>query len=285
MSTIYNQAQLSYNDTVTNSNTTETELLELLTASKTAVMDDYVAGDDVTYIISIENTGALPFTGLTIEDNLGKYTVGTLTLYPLTYVVDSIKYYINGTLQTVPPLVTPGPPMTISGINVPAGGNVLIVYEVDVNQFAPLAAAAKIDNVALIQGGGLSSDIEVTETIYTEDIPSLTISKCACPQAVVENGQMTYTFIIENFGNTAAVAGDAVTLTDTFSPVLSGITVDFNGVPWTVITDYTYNAVSGEFATVPGHITVPAATYTQDLLVGNWIVTPGVSVLTVTGTV
>ena len=49
--------------------------------------------------------------------------------------------------------------------------------------------------------------------------------------------------------------------------------------------DYTYNAATGEFATVNGIITVPAATYTQDTVTGVITTTPGVTILTVTGTV
>ena len=48
---------------------------------------------------------------------------------------------------------------------------------------------------------------------------------------------------------------------------------------------YSYNEVTGVFSTVAGQITVPAATYTQDSSTGIWIIEPGVSVLTVTGTV
>ena len=42
---------------------------------------------------------------------------------------------------------------------------------------------------------------------------------------------------------------------------------------------------SGEFATVNGVVTVPSATYTQDPTTGAITTTPGVAVLTVTGTV
>lgn len=47
---------------------------------------------------------------------------------------------------------------------------------------------------------------------------------------------------------------------------------------------YTYDPDSGRFATLAGRITVPAASYTQNAD-GTWTVKPGVSVLTVTGTV
>ena len=51
------------------------------------------------------------------------------------------------------------------------------------------------------------------------------------------------------------------------------------------LTQYAYDDVTGLFQTVAGVITVPAATYTQDPITGQWNITPGVTVLTVTGTV
>ena len=49
--------------------------------------------------------------------------------------------------------------------------------------------------------------------------------------------------------------------------------------------DSAYDEATGEFATVAGVITVPAATFTQDETTGVWAVDPGVAVVTVTGTV
>ena len=96
---------------------------------------------------------------------------------------------------------------------------------------------------------------------------------------------MTYTFTIINTGNTAAVATDNVTVTDTFNPILSNLVVALDGTTWSTPANYTYNGATGEFATVPGQIVVPAATYTQDATTGEWIIEPGVAVLTVSGTV
>lgn len=284
MATFYNQATLSYNGNVINSNITTGELLEVLSATKTAVMDDYVANDDVTYVISIVNAGATAFTGLTITDNLGAYSFGSVELVPLTYVAGSIRYYINGVLQAAPSAVG-GPPLVITGINVPANGNATIIYEVHANQYAPLGVGDAIINEAEITGGGLSSAILISETINTENIAVLTISKSICPSTVTENGQLVYTFTIQNTGNTAAIAADDATLTDTFDPILNPISVTFNGANWNDPANYTYDNVTGEFATVSGQITVPAATFTQNPLNGNWEVTPGVSTLIVTGTV
>ncbi|MDF2839015.1 MAG: conserved repeat domain [Evtepia sp.] len=285
MATFTNQATLSYNNNVKNSNVATGELLAVLTATKTAVMDDYVANDDVTFIISIVNSGPTAYTGLKITDDLGAYPFGLGKIYPLAYQTGSIRYYLNGTLQAVAPTVVAGPPLEISGVSVPAGGNALIVFEANVTKFAPLAVADRIDTEAVITGGGLSDPLSAKATITTEDVPNLTISKTVSPTTVTENGELTYTFILLNSGNTAAVAADHVVLTDTFDPILDPIAVRFNGTLWADPANYDYDNTTGEFATVDGQITVPAATFTQDPANGNWIVNPGVSTLTITGTV
>ena len=114
--------------------------------------------------------------------------------------------------------------------------------------------------------------------------PSLSINKAISPSPVVENGRVTYTFTIENRGNTAAEAADNLIITDTFDPILSDLAVALNGTALTSPTGYTYDTATGLFATVAGQITVPAATYTQDAATGVVTVTPGTAVLTVTGT-
>lgn len=86
-------------------------------------------------------------------------------------------------------------------------------------------------------------------------------------------------------GNVPLTVNDNVTITDVFNPVLSDLTVAFNGVTWTEETNYVYNETTGEFETLLGQVTVPTATYIQDSATGGWIIEPGVSVLTVTGTV
>ena len=283
MATFTNQATLRYNGNVVNSNITTGELLEVLSATKTAVIDTYAQGSDITYVINIVNSGTITFTGISINDDLGAYTFGGNTYVPLDYVAGSAQYYLNGVLQAAP-AVTPGPPLVIGGITVPANGVATIIYVARTNQYAPLGLDGSIINTATISGGGIT-EITVTETITTEAGARLTISKSMCPTTVTENGRLTYTFVIENIGNTAAVATDNVAITDTFNPILTGLTVTYDGAVWTEGVNYTYSESTGEFATIPGQITVPAATYTQDPVTGEWIVEPGVGVLTVTGTV
>lgn len=282
MAQFTNQAQLSYNDSVTNSNVAVGELLEVLSATKTAVINEYGRNDDITYIISILNSGTTAFTGLTITDDLGSYAFGETNLVPLTYIDGSVRYYVNGVLQSAP-TVTSGPPLAITGINVPAGGNAIIVYEVQANQYAPLGVDDSITNTATINGG-ISAPITAQETITTENAPELTITKSVSPVPVTENGTLTYTFIIQNSGNTAADATSNIVITDIFNPILSNLTVTLDGAAFPA-TSYSYDETTGVFTTNPGTITVPAATYTQDVTTGSVITTPGVTTLVISGIV
>ena len=284
MAIFTNQATLSYNNTTTTSNIVTGEILEVLSAAKNAVDDEYRFNDTVTYVISIVNTGAAPFNGLTISDDLGAYTVAGVTRTPLTYVAGSLTYYANGVLQAGATAVA-GPPLVITGINVPAGGNAVVIYQARVNEFAPLASGSTITNNATVSGAGLSTPIDVSDTITIADAAQLSITKGLTPATVAENGQLTYTFTIQNTGNIPAVATDNVTVTDLFNPILENITVALNGTVLTEGPQYTYDEVTGLFQTVAGVITVPAATYTQDPVTGQWTIVPGVTVLTVTGTV
>ena len=267
MAIFTNQAQLRYGNAVANSNVAVGEILEVLAATKTAVRKTYGQNDRVTYVVSIVNSGNTAMTGLTVADDLGAYAFGTDTLVPLTYVADTVRYYSNGILQTTP-AVTAGPPLSVSGISVPAGGNVTIVYEAETN----------------VSGGGITP-VTAKETVIAESGPKLTITKSVSPVPVTENGTLTYTFLIQNTGNTAALAATGAVVTDTFDPVLSNLAVSYNGTAWSDPANYSYNATTGTFATQEGQITVPAATFTQDATTGEWTVTPGAGTLTVTGTI
>ncbi len=201
----------------------------------------------------------------------------------LANVDGTIRYYTNGTLQTAP-TVTAGPPLTVTGISVPAGGNATIVYEAALNEFAPQGLEAGITNTVTVGGTGITP-ITAEETVNALAAPRLTITKSVSPVPVTENGTLTYTFTIQNYGSVAATADTGVVITDTFDPILRNLTASYNNAAWTETTDYTYSETTGLFSSVAGKITVPAATYTQDATTGAWVVDPGVGTLVITGTV
>lgn len=283
MAQFTNQAQLTYNNTTVSSNVVVGQLQEVLSATKTAVNGSYRTGDTVTYAINLVNSGATAVTGLTLTDDLGAYspTTGT-TLRPSGYVDGTVRYFINGVRQQAPS-VTAGETLMLTGITVPAGGNTTILYDVQVNGFADPTASGNLTNTVTVTGGGITP-LTATATVPADTAARLSITKSLSPVPVVENGILTYSFLIENSGGTAADAAGNLSVTDTFQPILTGITVSLDGTTLTAGTDYTYDETTGVFATVPGRITVPAATYTQGAD-GVWVTTPGTVTLTVSGTV
>ena len=284
MAIFSNQATLTYNGSSTNSNIAYGEILDVLAATKTAIEGSYTPGELVTYAVTLRNTSNAALTGLAVTDDLGGYLFNGTTIYPLTYEAGSVTMFTNGVPQPAP-AVAPGPPLVFSGITVPAGGDVVLVYQAQANDYADPVAGGTIDNTVAVTGDGLSAPITATETVMVTTAPELTISKSITPAQVVDNDRVTYTFVIQNSGNQPVVATDNAAVTDTFNPILTALAVTFEGTAWTQGVQYNYDETTGLFATVPGQILVPAATYTQDPVTGAYTVSPGVATLVVTGTI
>lgn len=285
MATFFNQATLSYNGNVTNSNIVSGEIIEVLSVTKSALDTTYASGDTVTYVLSIVNSGNTSFDGVTVTDNLGTYAFDeTSNLTPLDYVDGSARYYVNGVLQGNPAAAQTGGTLTFSDLNVPANSNAMIIFEARTNNFAPLGAGGIINNTATLTAPGITNPATADFAVNASQEPELTISKAVSPATVAENGQLTYTFVIQNNGGTEADAGDNVIVTDTFDPILRNVSATLDGMALGP-DDYTYDETTGEFATTMGRITVPAANYTQNPATGAWTTDPGTATLTVTGTV
>lgn len=280
MATFTNRATLSYNGISTDSNTVTGTIQETLAVTKNAVIDSYSVGDNIVYVVNITNSGNTAFTDVTVTDDLG--SAGS-TVYPLTYVDGSVQYYANGDILP-DPAVTAAGDLVISGITIPANSIVTLIYIARANAAAPFAVGSQIVNTVTVTGAGILTPLSATETVTVANQPVLAITKALTPTTVVENGRVTYTFTITNSGNTAADVSDNVTVTDTFEPVLSDLVVTYDGTAWSAPANYTYDPVTGVFATVPGGITVPAATYTT-APDGTVTVIPSAVTLTVTGTI
>lgn len=284
MAIFSNQATLTYNGNRTNSNIAYGEILDVLSATKTAVNRSYTPGQTITYAVTLRNTGTTPLTGLTIADDLGQYTLGETTVNPLTYEANSAKLFINGAPQPDPE-VTADPTLRFTGLNVPAGGDLVLVYQARANAYADPNTDGTIVNTITVTGNGIGTPVTATATVPAAAVPQLTINKSISPAQVVDNERVTYTFVIQNTGNTPVTTADNAAITDDFDPILTDLSVTFNGAPWNNGMQYGYNETTGLFTTVPGQITVPAATYTQDPATGAYTVSPGIATLIVTGTI
>ncbi len=284
MAIFYNQATLTFGGATVDSNIAYGEILEVLTVTKTVLGGSYNPGDTVTYVVTLRNTGTTALTGLTVTDDLGSYETGGNTVYPLTYEEGTAELFVNGAPQGAP-IVTAGPPLIFSGVTVPAGGDTVIVYEARANDTAAPGIGGEITNTVTVTGDGLTAPATADATAEVVNAPSLTITKTITPSQVVDNDRVTYTFVVANSGNAPVELSDNAVITDIFDPVLSDLTVTFNGSVWTEGTQYTYDEATGTFTTVEGNISVPAATFTQDPTTGVYTVTPGLSTLVVTGTI
>ena len=283
--TFTNQATLSYNGSTVQSNVAVGVIESSLSVTKQAVNNDYRAGDTVTYIVSIVNSGDAAFTGLELNDNLGAYGFGENTLRPLSYIDSSIQYYLDGVQQPEPTVtVTEADGLTVSGINVPANGSTMLIYSAEVNEFAPLDLGSSITNVVEITGNN-ACEAEAEETVPVANTAVLALVKSVTPIPVAENGELTYTFQMQNSGNTAVTAEDNAVITDTFMPILKDLSVSMNGNPMTAGADYTYDEATGVFSTAQGALTIPAAEFSQDPATGEQLMSMGTATLVITGTI
>ena len=283
MAEFSNQATLSYGGVVKSSNVVTGEIVGVLSVTKTAVGTEYTPGGGVTYIVGIVNSGTADAVGITVTDDLGAYggTPEKAAYVPLSYVDGTVRLFVRG-VPGPAPAVTAGDALTFDGVTVPAGGNVILVYETAVTGEADPSEGAEIVNTVTVTGTGLDP-VTATATVTAAGGPVLALTKALTPQTVSENGSLTYTFTLTNTGSGEADASTGAVLADTFDPALAGITVTYNGTVWPD-TNYVYDPTTGSFTTNPGAITVPAATFTRGAD-GTFTTDPGVTVITVAGTI
>ena len=281
MAVFYNHASLTYRGGAVNSNLVAGELTDAAVLTKTAVSADYRPNGILAYALSLVNESTVPLP-VTLTDDLGGYAFNGTTVYPLAYKEGSLQCYVNGLPQDAGALtVSPGPPLTVDGLVIPAGGNAVLVYETEITPFAPLGTDAEITNT--VSTSEKAALLTASSTIPMANEPVLSITKSMDPQTLMGGEEITYTFLLQNAGASPAGTADDLSVTDVFDPLLADLAVTLDDTPLSAGTDYTYNPVTGEFATAAGLITVPAASYTQDDA-GAWSTLPGTAALTVTGT-
>ncbi len=284
MATIENFATVSYTSggvaQSRTSNLAEIELNSSLSFTKETLGTTYTVGTPVTYILSITNDSTSPITGITVADDLGRFTLGTEELTPLAFTQPAlllISGQDNNAALTVEASETG---VTFSFPTLAAGATANIIYNATPNEFAPPAQGSLITNTAELTSDSECASGSATATVTAAETADIEVVKSMSPNPVVCGETVTYTIRIFNYGN---VDAEDVVLTDTFSPAPTDISVFRNGVEL-IGTGYTY--INGTL-TVParGGDTVPAATFTRDPQTGAVTTTPGVVEYVITGTI
>ena len=264
------------------SNIASAVLTEPLSMEKVSLESVYRYGEEITYSISFENSGTAALSGVTVTDNLGTYTLaGTMTaVTPLTYVAPAILLIDGIYAGNITPTQTENSVVfTIPALA--ASSRAQIIYKAAVNAFAPLGDGAVIENTVSLTASGINALITDSNQITADDYADVTVTKSMSPTNVVDGDALTYTFVINNYGNAPA---EEIVLRDAFDPAPESITVQLNGVTQPTAA-YTYeNGV----LTYPAEgaaqtLSLPAATIVQDPITGQVSITPSSLTISVTG--
>lgn len=285
MATIENFATVSY----TSGGVTETKVSNLaeiglesaVSFNKSTLGETYGEESVITYILSITNTSTAPIADLSITDDLGSFTFGTMELTPLGYTAPALLL-IDGqdvsTQLTVDSTVAGS--LSFSFPTLPAGATANIVYRAEVNEYAPLEEGSSITNTATLTSASDCADATATATVTAASAANVSVFKQMSPNPVVCGDTVTYTIRVYNYGN---IPAESLTLSDTFNPAPETITVTRDGV-LLAASDYTYdNGTLTAPSSTASPVSVPAATFTRDTATGIVSVTPGTVEYVITG--
>ena len=282
-----NQASIRYsynNNTGTgaaSSNTVTTNLLDryTLSATKTPLSATFRPGENITYVLRLENNGSGDLYNVTVADNLGSGGAAA----PLVYNTASLRAYVGGNLVTLTPTSQPGLLTAVLPGALPAGGAALLVYTARVREDLDRSVQDITNTAAVTANGGSAAGPAVTvtpaptATILRESYAAVSLYKEGDKQNIMSGDTLTYTFTLTNEGNQIA---DDVTLTDALP---TGFTVNqvsvTSGGTTTVLSpsDYTIAA--------DNTITIPSATGTAIQVPAATVASPGVTTVEISGTV
>ena len=287
MPTIENFATINYTSggvAVTKvSNLAEIQLESSVTFTKNSLGTTYGDSSIVTYILTISNTSSSALNNITVTDDLGTFTEGTLELTPLTYTAPA-QLLING--QNASGQLTVDASATeqvvFSFPTLAAGATANIIYRATINEFAPLCGTAFITNTATLTSDSECANTSASSTITAELAADVSVFKQMSPNPVVCGDTVTYTIRVYNYGN---IPAENIQLIDAFDPAPTNITVSLDGV---VLNETAYTYENGVLTIPSGEgsdTVVAAATCTRDEITGIVSVTPGMIEYVITGTI
>lgn len=285
---IYNTASLSFEcgtqKGFVSSNIAVTTMQEAVSVSKTSLSESYFQSSEIPFIIEITNNGFEEIKNLTVQDNLGSYTLKQSIcgskFTPLTYIGPSLLYIAGKFSSNLTPTTLQNK-IEFKIESIPAKSTALIIYKTTTNEFSPLALDSEITNTVTVTSENLSNIKEASSTVKVKNSADIKIIKNMSPNPVLAGEKITYSFSLYNYGNTEATN---VVLTDTLSPFPSNISVklDSNDLQ---TTHFSY--IDGNL-TIPSansdlSISIPAAKFIQNNITGLISVKPGITTITVSG--
>lgn len=272
-----NQASVTYSYSeggtgAASSNMTTTTLLDeySLLASAESLLPTYRPGENMTYIVTLENNGAGVLYSVTVTDDLGAEAVEKAGYdgIPLSYLEGSALLISGGLYYPLIPTAVSPQLRFVLPVPLQPQSTAHLIYMLQVDPELP-ATIASIENTydaAALEGSASGAPITVTPApsavITAEAYAEVAVFKEADKATVNAGDTLTYTFTLTNTGNEAA---ENVRLTDVLPQnfTVSSIQSVTNGV----VTGYTpadYTVSSANELTLPAagaqvSISVPAA--------------------------
>ncbi len=228
----------------------------------------------------------MSYSNAYIKDNLGLYFKYMGGYNPLKYISNTMRFYRNGKSFNNDYGYS-ATDIEVLNLSISPNDTITIAYQVSLNQHAPFeildGIASTITNTATLYDNKGGTQLENSSDIITaEPFTDLSLTKWLTPNPIVQNQQVTYSFIFQNTGNTPVTSGAVIS--DKFSHPMTIDKVTFNNMEWTAGTEFTYSNLSRTFSSLGNNIKVQAATYEHADLKG-YITTPGTSTLMIYGTV
>ncbi|MBF9131694.1 DUF11 domain-containing protein [Plantactinospora sp. S1510] len=219
-------------------------LIPGLSITKTADTATAAVGDQVTYTVTVANTGQTPYTGATFDDQLSD-------------VLDEADFNDDAE-ATIGAVSYDAPVLTWTG-NLPVGVTAVITYSVTVGSPSAgdttLVNTVSSDTVGANCPGGPACEVTVNVLV-----PALLLTKIANSAEVVAGGIVQYSTLIRNAGQTTYTGA---TVTDSLVGVLDDAAYNADATATTGTLSYagsiltwTGDLVVGGTATVVYTVTV-----------------------------
>ncbi|WP_433891190.1 DUF7507 domain-containing protein [Streptomyces sp. CA-111067] len=180
---------------------------ELQVAKTSDAKSPVKPGDKITYTVTVQNPGTVPYTGASLSDDL-------------TSDLDDAAYDGDGA-ATAGTVSYAAPVLSWNG-DVPAGGTVTITYSLTVHN--PDTGDKNLANAAVVPDSNCSAGSTDPACATDDGIAALRISKASnAPNPAKPGDKVTYTVTVENTG-TADYPG--ASFTDDLSKVLDDAAYD-----------------------------------------------------------